>query len=231
MSPIVSIVTIHKGSISDLKKTVESIYSFHDHRVEHIVVANLPRHEIEVCAKICPRSTIVVNEDKSLYDAMNIGLRKSRGEFINFINSGDVVISSIDYKILTEKTCYIFKETIAIDGSEYVSNGECKNHQNFLAPNDRDIIFEEEYLLYADAKWMNKKALKYGEFRCGKAYSAFEYGGLSTKPTIRQAIANMRIDEFLMARFKLLIKAVIISAGLERLNKMFLLRGFHKCIQ
>lgn len=231
MSPIVSIVTIHKGSISDLKKTVESIYSFHDHRVEHIVVANLPSYEIDVCTKICYRSIIVVNKDKSLYDAMNIGLRKSRGEFINFVNSGDVVLSPIDYKILTEKTCYIFKETIAIDGAEYVSNGKCKNHQNFLAPNDKDIIFEEEYLLFADAKWMNKKALTYGEFWYEEKYSAFEYGGVSTKPTIRQAIANMRIDEFLIARFKLLIKAVIIIAGLEALNKKILLRGFRKCIQ
>lgn len=226
MQPILSIVTIHKGSLYELERTVDSIYLRLDDQTEHIVVGSVLESEIGAIRKTCFRSKLVVNEDISLYDAMNIGVRHSKGRFVNFINSGDELCEPIPTGELIEITCYIFIPTLYIDSGTHVAGLHGANHQNIVAPNDKAICFDEAYLCFADAHWINQMIARYGSKLCPRQYATFHYGGLSTRPTLRQALQNMRMDTFLRARVKLLIKALFVSVGLERVNKYLLLRGY-----
>lgn len=226
MQPILSIVTIHKGSLCELQRTVDSIYPRLDDQTEHIVVGSVLESEIKAIRKTCCRSKLVVNEDISLYDAMNIGIRHSKGKFINFINSGDELCEPIPTGELIEMTCYIFIPTLSIDSRAHVADSHVINHQNVVAPNDKAICFDAGYLCFADAHWINQMIARYGSKLCPRQYATFHYGGLSTRPTLRQARRNMRVDIFFRARVKLLIKALFVSVGLERVNKYLLLRGY-----
>ncbi len=226
MRPKLTIVTVHKGPLIDLVRTVDSIYPRLDEQTEHVVVARIPDIEISALHKLCARSKLIMNEDTSLYDAMNKGIVHSGGEFINFINSGDELCTPIPVGELTEKSCYMFVPTLAIDGGLLVASGCRDNHQNFFAPNDCEILFDEKYQIFADAHWMNRMIAKYDVSRFLRQYAIFYYGGLSTRPTLIQACRNMRFDVFLLPRLRLLIKAVFISIGAERINKYLLRRGY-----
>lgn len=227
MLPKLSIVTVHKGPLLELERTIDSIYSrLDDHTTEHIVVARLPESDISACRKLCDRSKFVLNEDKSLYDAMNIGIRYAEGKFVNFLNSGDELCAPIPSDELKESTCYICAPTLNIGTGPHVTSAHGVNHQNFFAPNDKDILFEEEYRIFADAHWMNQMIKRYGTKRCQRQYATFHYGGISTRPSLGLAFRNIRMDSFLLARLKLLIKALLIFTGLERINKYMLQRGY-----
>lgn len=223
---MLSIVTVHKGPLSELKRTIDSIYSRFDSQTEHIVVGRVPDSEIRAVREICKQSRLVINEDKSLYDAMNIGLRQAVGQFVVFINSGDELCEFTLSGELTERTCHLFIPTLGIDGKKIVSSMHGINHQNFIAPNDKEICFEEEYKIFTDAHWMNRMVNKYGVKRCPNRLSIFNYGGLSTRPKLTEAWQNMRVDRYFVARFKLLFKAVFVSLGLEQINKYLLCRYY-----
>jgi hypothetical protein len=100
------------------------------------------------------------------------------------------------------------------------------NHQNFLAPNDKSILYNEEYRIYADAHWMARMITTHGAKYCGRQYALFHYGGISTRPSMRQALNNLRIDYFFWARLKLLYKALFLLIGLEFINKSILRKGY-----
>jgi|GEM_PF-3952672 len=222
----ISIVTVHKGPIFELKRTLKSIYPRLNDQVEHIVVARVAESEISALREYCSCSKLVINKDKSLYDAMNIGLRHSEGQFINFINSGDKICAPIPSEELAENTCHLYFSTLDIEAVQHVSSSHVVNHQNFLAPNDDVIHFEEKYGVFADAHWMNQMITKYGAKRFPRQYAIFHYGGLSTRPTLQQARCNIRFDTFFPARVKLLVKALFVSVGLERINKYLLRRNY-----
>ena len=221
-----SIITVHKGPLLDLKRTIDSIYLRLDGHTEHILVARLNSDEVKVILEYCYQSKLVVNKDRSLYDAMNIGLRYSEGQFVNFINSGDELCAPIPTDELKEKKCFIYAPTLNIDKALYTSSASTLNHQNFIAPKDNDISFEEKYHLFADARWMNSMVLKYGANYQPHKFATFHYGGLSTRPSLLCACHNIRLDIFFLARIKLLIKALFVSFGLERINKSMLRRSY-----
>lgn len=226
MKTWLTIVTVHKGDINELRATVDSIYKNLDTQFEHIVVARVPENEIELLNFICNRSKLVINQDKSLYDAMNIGLNNANGKFISFVNSGDLLCACVPIGELNEDTCFSFKPRINIDGQEFVSRRRSVNHQNFIALTDKKILFDEAFGVFADANWMRRMSEKYDIKYSKRTYAVFHYGGISTRPSLDIAFSNMKCDRYVVARVKLLIKAILIVIGLESINKLFLLKSY-----
>ena len=91
-----SIITINYNNASGLKKTIESVVSQSSQDYEYIVIdgASLD-HSIEMLAHFKNTiSTYISEPDQGVYDAMNKGWKLASGEYVLFLNSGDVFTDS-----------------------------------------------------------------------------------------------------------------------------------------
>jgi len=98
---LLSIITISKNDLRGLKKTFESIkyQNIVFDRIEWVVKdGNSKDGSIDFLRGVEIKSTIrvkiITQEDKSIYDAMNIGLNNSKGQFVQFMNAGDTYFNS-----------------------------------------------------------------------------------------------------------------------------------------
>jgi glycosyltransferase involved in cell wall biosynthesis len=108
-----SVITINYNHAQGLQRTLESVrkQSFEDY--EHIIIDGastdgsmevIRDYESEANAKV-----VVVSEpDKGIYNAMNKGIALAKGEYLNFLNSGDCYYESSSLK-------NIFSQSSAVD--------------------------------------------------------------------------------------------------------------------
>lgn len=86
-----SIITVNLNNISGLKKTIESIVSQTFHDFEWIVIdGGSIDGSKELIEQYADHFAYWVSEpDKGIYNAMNKGIKKAHGEYLQFLNSGD----------------------------------------------------------------------------------------------------------------------------------------------
>ena len=88
-----SIITINFNNASGLHKTIESVINqvFSDY--EYIIIdAGSNDGSVEVIQKYADKITYWVSEpDNGIYHAMNKGIKQAKGEYLLFLNSGDVL--------------------------------------------------------------------------------------------------------------------------------------------
>lgn len=100
-----SIITINYNNLSGLRKTVESVMSQTWRDFEWILIdggSNDGSKELieSIVAKSEANITYWCSEpDNGVYNAMNKGIAKAKGDYLNFMNSGDVFY---DFKTLEE---------------------------------------------------------------------------------------------------------------------------------
>jgi glycosyltransferase involved in cell wall biosynthesis len=88
----VSIITVVKNDVANIEETLKSCISQSGIEKEYIVVDGLSEDgTCEVINKYIHSISLYVSEsDKGIYDAMNKGAKYATGDWIIFINSGDV---------------------------------------------------------------------------------------------------------------------------------------------
>ena len=94
--PRVSVVTVVFNGESQIATTIESILAQDYAPLDLVVIDGGSRDRTrEIVAGYQPRLAHFVSEpDHGIYDAMNKGIRAARGEFILFMNCGDVFAHS-----------------------------------------------------------------------------------------------------------------------------------------
>jgi len=111
-----SIITINYNNCDGLRKTIESVISQSYKDYEFIVIdggsTDGSRDIIEQHS--CHIDYWVSEPDKGVYNAMNKGIRQAKGDYLNFMNSGDTfydsnVLASID-KALGDYDIIVGKE-------------------------------------------------------------------------------------------------------------------------
>lgn len=101
----VSIVTPTFNSIEKLQKNINSVSKQNLKNKEHIIVDNMSddgtRELIEEYQSKADYPVIYIREkDKGTYDAMNKGIRASRGEWVHILNSDDRYVSAKSLEFL-----------------------------------------------------------------------------------------------------------------------------------
>ena len=90
-TPLFSIITITYNAANELPATMRSVaeQSFTD--FEHLIIDGASKdNTLEVAKSLGTEMMTIYSEpDKGLYDAMNKGLAKARGEYLIFLNAGD----------------------------------------------------------------------------------------------------------------------------------------------
>ena len=85
-----TIITITYNNIGELENTVKSIYPIIQHST-HIIINGGKKIKK---SKILMNSILIENEDKGIYDAINIGIDLVKSKYFMLIHSGDLFISN-----------------------------------------------------------------------------------------------------------------------------------------
>ncbi len=135
MTPYISIITVNYNNAVGLKKTMESVLNQSYDNYEYIVVdGDSTDGSKDVLNSFDNSDLIAVSErDTGIYNAMNKGIRKARGTYVLFLNSGDHFHSE---KVLEEAVPHLEKETSFV-GFDLIldkdSGQEIKTHPEKIA--------------------------------------------------------------------------------------------------
>lgn len=91
-----SIITVNYNNASGLRKTIESVVSQASADYEYIVIdGGSTDGSVEVIKQYTDKIAYWVSEsDKGIYHAMNKGILQAKGEYCQFLNSGDWLASN-----------------------------------------------------------------------------------------------------------------------------------------
>ena len=211
-----SVITIAYNNFDELIETLESIEKQTDKPFENLLILsgfNSDSKRILENKYTNNYRTFYWDIDKSLFNAMNKGIEYSKGEYIIFLNAGDIFSSSnsiqLTRDLINDKKCYSFKtlqiyEDISIIRENrpekgFFGFGQEKNlppHQGFVAPNLKEIFFNENLKVSADNDWMGRNMSKYGICFSNDILANFKLGGQSTYPTLKIIYIKLRHERF-----------------------------------
>lgn len=203
----ISVITVCFQAEQNIAKTIESVKLQTYPDIEYIIVdggsSDGTMAVIEETLGDYP-AKIISEPDRGIYDAMNKGIGLAGGEYIHFLNAGDVyyderVIEEIVRRI--EKTgadiVYGDIEYLYPDGSRerrnydgkcsrqiYYLTGDCINHQAMFAAARlfSEDLFDIDLKICADRDWMMKKSKKGASFHpTGVLVCLYSYDGVSVR--------------------------------------------------
>lgn len=102
---LLTIITINYNNAAGLRKTVESVLAQSTHDFEYIVVDGASTDgSVKYLSANSQLSTInfqlISEPDNGIYHAMNKGIRMAQGEYVQFINSGDILATSTVVEVM-----------------------------------------------------------------------------------------------------------------------------------
>lgn len=94
-----SIVTINYNNAEGLRKTLDSVAEQTYRDIEHIIVdAASTDGSVDIIKEYAEKSAYPVlwssKKDKGVYNGMNIGIQRATGDYIQILNSGDILAAS-----------------------------------------------------------------------------------------------------------------------------------------
>ena len=124
--PRITIVTVVYNNVNEIESTIQSVINQEYKNIEYIIIDGGSKDgTVEVIKKYDHLISYWVSEpDRGIYDAMNKGINKASGDWILFLNSGDVLI---DYKIVENvfsKAQISYNDYDVLYGSAYLVNRE-----------------------------------------------------------------------------------------------------------
>lgn len=106
-----SIITVNLNNGSGLEQTIQSVVSQTNRDFEYIVIDGGSKdNSMEVIHQYAKRINFWVSEpDKGIYNAMNKGIEKAKGDYCLFLNSADTLV---DEHVLQDIEAYFGKADI-----------------------------------------------------------------------------------------------------------------------
>ncbi|MFA4867305.1 MAG: glycosyltransferase family 2 protein [Pedobacter sp.] len=95
ISPKISIITVNYNNKTGLAKTIQSVVNQSYSNIEYIVIDGGSADGSKGVIKAQERKIAywISEADSGIYNAMNKGIKDSTGEYLLFINSGDVLVN------------------------------------------------------------------------------------------------------------------------------------------
>ncbi len=95
-NPLISIITVNLNNAAGLEKTIRSVIKQAYCPIEFIVIDGDSIDDSKsVLDKYAGQIQVTVSEkDNGIYNAMNKGILKSTGEYLLFLNSGDILLEN-----------------------------------------------------------------------------------------------------------------------------------------
>lgn len=204
MDPKISIITVVFNAANDLRTTLDALSKLsYDNKEIIIIDGGSTDGTLDVICEFAPFISFWKSEpDKGLYDAMNKGLKAATGEYVWFVNAGDLpyndeVLENVFLPTETLPDIY-YGEAMIIDknGEELglrrkklpkkltknsFKNGMVVCHQAFIVRKAITPMYNTELRYVADIEWVigcidNSKKIQ----NCNTVICKFQEGGIST---------------------------------------------------
>lgn len=240
-SPFFSVLTITLNNREGFRETRASIEEQSLRDFEWIVIdgASTDGTVAELEKINTPNFSYISEKDSGLYDAMNKGLARSRGQYVIFMNSGDcfagqLVLESIQERILAsaprpnmaygdawEKTAdgrLLLKRARSIEWLHY---GMPTHHQAILYSREalKDMRFDENFRMSADYDLTCRVYRRGGvSLPVGFPICIFSRGGLSEKKSylgrrenwrVQRDVLGHRLSRRLVTRSAYLVSSIV----------------------
>jgi glycosyltransferase involved in cell wall biosynthesis len=152
-----SIITVVLNDVKNIEKTILSVKKQSYKNFEHIIVdGNSSDGTTELIKKYSKFLIHFKKKDKSLYEAINRGIKKSRGEIIFLIHSGDIfadkdILKKVD-KLFKKKFDVIsgniqfYDETKKTIVRNWALNIDNLNNQNFFKVPHTSLFIKKKFL-------------------------------------------------------------------------------------
>lgn len=201
--PKVSVITVSFNAVKEIEKTILSVLNQTYDNIEYIIIdGGSTDGTVDIIKKYADRIAYWVSEpDGGIYFGMNKGIKVATGEWINFMNAGDLFYSKyVVEKVFTneylQKTKVIYGDVYKVIGSKSKlikgmpircirKTMPCCHQSEFVkAYNKIEIMFRaDKYKLAADYDVLYRIYFKYGEdsisiVNC--AIAIFDGQGVST---------------------------------------------------
>lgn len=90
--PRLSVITVVYNDAENLRMTLDNVAGLKNPEIEHVVVdGGSSDGTLEVCHEYS-HIRLISEPDKGIYDAMNKGLKMASGDWVVFLNGGDVFV-------------------------------------------------------------------------------------------------------------------------------------------
>lgn len=179
MKALFTIITVCRNAEDTIEKTIQSVLSQNDIEIEYIIIDGASTDStVELIDQYTSRYSIklISEPDQGLYDAMNKGAKLASGDYIHFLNAGDVystpeTLLNVSRKLESHlpDLAYGHIRYVHPDGTTEVRNygtkcgtslyfltGDCINHQAVFAKRSlfQYNLFDIQYRICADREWM-----------------------------------------------------------------------------
>ncbi len=217
--PVVSVITVVYNDAVGLRRTISSIQEQSYSSIEHVIIdGGSTDGTLELIKKNQDKITYWVSEpDKGLYDAMNKGLKAAKGDYVWFMNAGDLIHTpNTTLEIFDgegELADIYYGDTMIVDESykeiglrrlrppekltwRGFQKGMLVCHQAILVKRELADEYDKRYSHSADFDWVIK-ALKKAQYikNTNAILASFLDGGHSKqniKPSLKERFHSMR---------------------------------------
>lgn len=117
INPLFSIITITRDNLTGFQRTAKSIQAQSCTDYEWIVIDG---DSTDGTRNILPQDAIS-EPDKGIYEAMNKGLHRAHGQYVLFLNAGDMlsdpdILDSVRKTIIADKPDFIHGDALEMEG-------------------------------------------------------------------------------------------------------------------
>jgi len=210
--PKISIVTVVLNQKDLLAKTIDSVSSQDYINLEHVLIdGGSSDGTVEFIQKLkSPQIKSISEPDQGIYDAMNKGAKIAEGDWVIFLNSGDLfagkTILSEVFSNYDTRQDLIYGDTFFIsDGAEELISARDVtmlwqalpfNHNSLFVK--RDVLlehpFEMDYKIVADSEfviWAYKQGKSFHNTKI--AINKYERGGYSDINSVMRTVERWKL--------------------------------------
>lgn len=216
--PRLTIITINRNDAEGLERTLMSVWerqTFED--FEHIIIDGASTdNSVDVIRKYERKLAYWISEpDKGVYNAMNKGILKSKGDYLLFLNSGDWLENDILARVFSEELVedivyadlYFFRQADDIELGPYPDKltlpyilTHSLGHPSTFIKRElfENMLYEEKYRIISDWVFFVKQILLFNRTtrHLNTATTYFNVYGISSDPKNKDLILQEQTDFF-----------------------------------